>query len=113
MDDRADLVQTMYLYYSQGWSLKDVGDKFNYDRATIAYWFRKHNLPMRPGPESHRSSWLLKNRDWILKMYTDYCREGVSLEKVADKYGTSKGNISRLFRKLGLDVRPAHRPKGS
>jgi Mor family transcriptional regulator len=101
----AELVQAMYAYYQQGYSLVDVGQRFHYTDSAVMYIFRRYGLPTRKPRQSHQIRVEAETR----QMYADY-ETGLSLEDVGRKYGYAETTVWHRFKRMNLPRRPQGQP---
>ena len=100
-----ELVQAMYDYYQQGFSLAKVGECFHYSDMAVLYQFRKHGLPVRPIGRSPQEQIRIEAETRL--MYEDY-ETGLSLLDVGRIWGFSEVGVWQRFKRLGLARRPPY-----
>lgn len=94
----SELVQAMYAYYQQSYSLAEVGECFHYSDMSVWYIFKRHGLPMRKG----RAGFMMKFEAESRRMIADH-ETGMLVVDLAVKYGYSPETIRRRLRRYGVN----------
>lgn len=85
----------------KSWSA--IGGILNISETTVKRFAVQHNLPdVRYNESIYSTMQILNSKESLSALYS----EGDTLEKIADKIGTSKATLSRFMRKHSIGMRP-------
>ena len=82
------------LYNKQGLSTTQIAEQYGVSAMTILSWMDEHNIKRKNNSESKLPKGFQKPSKQEL---TDLHDSGLSIEKIATKYGTSAKYIARIF----------------
>ena len=92
------IFEKMIIDYKNGLSFRDLSKKYNYSSATIYNKFKKMNIKIQSKSEIN-----LLNLP-IEKIILDY-QNGLSFQKIAEKYNTTDTTIMYRIKKSGIKIR--------
>lgn len=99
-----DLTARMHAVYLEGFSLAEVGERFNYTWEAVNYRFKSRGLMVRSSTEGRRLRHSRKVRNRLPSICADY-EAGMSAYQLAAKYHLSEGTILNWLHEAGVEVR--------
>ncbi|MBI5457050.1 hypothetical protein HY969_04915 [Candidatus Kaiserbacteria bacterium] len=90
-----------HLYEQRGWSLRDIGRKYDCDTGVIVRAFRKHGIQMR-----HPTAALSLDADDLRALYRG---RKLSTYKIAARYGCDPKTVYRYLKLNSIATRPRKR----
>jgi predicted DNA-binding protein YlxM (UPF0122 family) len=91
------------LYHQEKLSLQEIADKYTTTATSVWRWLKEHGIARRKFSDARKIA-LQKGR--VRNISADirrlYCQEGLSLQEIADRHGTTPQSVFRWFKKYGI-----------
>ena len=89
------------LYVNQKLTVHTIGDQFGVSGATISYWLKKFELPVRNNGRT-RDSYPWRDADLMKRLYVD---ERLSTTQIGKKFDCTSKTVSKWLDRHGIDAR--------
>ncbi|WP_404323938.1 hypothetical protein LG298_09795 [Cytobacillus firmus] len=96
-----DKVSELHRMYKDGMTLTEIGNITGHTRHTIKKWFVAFGFEYTPPKRKTTAKY---NEEIIYEMYKLYV-SGLSTLKIGEKFKVSPSTVSRLFTRMGLEMR--------
>jgi uncharacterized protein (DUF433 family) len=97
-------IEEIISYYQSGMTTYQLGEKYGVTFSTIRDRLKKNGVKLRP-PRN------MKRIDLPVEEIISYYESGMTLTKIADKYGVSYKTIIARLRENGVKIRPSRSMK--